>query len=627
MSVFRGLSSGRRFPAAAVIVTASLCLSLFVLQAANNEEQRRLVIGSYLDLERAVVDRIAATADIWFRSGPEGRSLPERENEFFVQFIDPIRVLRSGDAWIYTRDYVIYDESSDFPAAYRGKPIDEIFRAQAELGASHYESLVEGVLGAGSGEDWYVWLPEKGREWAVWKSVGAGGRAWTVGLSTPEKEIFEYYGVDDFARFGYGYCVVVSLCYAASCVLLIIWYRRRHALTEALAAAKLEAERANRAKGDFLAAVSHEIRTPLQGILGFLELMALGSLDERQKEELSIVDSSAKSLLAYVNDLLDYAKIERGMMELDAIAFDPADAAARVAKLFEAKAAEKGLRLELSCPAPPPACLGDPLRLGQVLMNLVGNAIKFTPAGGRVTIGLRAAEEGGRARLGFEVADTGIGIERGRQDSIFEAFTQADPSIARRFGGTGLGLSISSRLVALMGGRIEVESEIGKGSCFRFSILLPLAAAEPSRGEPSPAAAGLPSLPLRVLVAEDAPESRLLLERLLGRLGATAVTVEDGARALGRFKEERFDLVILDGYMPVMGGVEAAAAMRAFEAASDQARTPILALSAQSLDSEREGFLAAGADSFLRKPFTLSSLAAALRSLAPGAGTGTGTGT
>jgi CheY-like chemotaxis protein/nitrogen-specific signal transduction histidine kinase len=406
---------------------------------------------------------------------------------------------------------------------------------------------------------------------------------------------------------------VVSICLLCS-ALLTSWFRRNLALTEELTAAKIEAEDASRAKSDFLAVMSHEIRTPMNSILGFLELMALGPLAEDQREYLSIASTNAHNLLSIIDDILDFSKIEKGKLELSAVPFDPVDAVGHVVKLFEKKAAEKNLRLSFRHDAAPP-CLGDPLRFGQVLINLVGNAVKFTSDGGCVDVALASSAQGGDVRLRVDVVDTGIGIAPEKQGAIFEAFTQGDSSVARRFGGTGLGLSISARIVNLMGGSIAVESEPGKGSRFYFTVCLPRAEGGSVQEEAVLGGDEGRAMPAKALVAEDTRDSLTLLIHMLEKLGVPADTSMDGRGALALFKENRYDVVILDGQMPGMNGAEVANEIREYEKARGLPRTPIIALSAKVLPAEQAAFLAAGADAFVGKPVSLESLADALRTV------------
>jgi signal transduction histidine kinase/DNA-binding NarL/FixJ family response regulator len=397
---------------------------------------------------------------------------------------------------------------------------------------------------------------------------------------------------------------------------------RRTALEAQLVAAKDEAEAADRAKSAFLAAMSHEIRTPMNSVLGYLELLSRGSLGAEEREHVSVIESNARHLLALIDDILDFSKIESGRLELADEAFDPASAFIRSARMLGPKAAEKGVELDIRAD-PAPACRGDGLRLGQVVVNLVGNAVKFTPGGGRVEASLGASKEEGGVRLSVSVSDTGIGIAKDRQATIFEPFRQADASISGRYGGTGLGLAISSHIVGLMGGAIRVESEIGKGSRFGFSVLLP----EAEAGAGTEARAGAAPAPssfagAKALVAEDTRDSRLLIERMLGLLGLSVDSVSDGAEAIELFERNRYDLVILDGQMPLVDGVEAARRIRAQELRRGRGRTPILALSAKVLPREREDFLRAGADGFVAKPVSMASLAEALSRVGLGASAG-----
>jgi len=440
-----------------------------------------------------------------------------------------------------------------------------------------------------------------------------GESTWTLGLSTPEKEIFEYYGVNDFARSGLIYWGVGSAVCAVCAVLAILWFRRKQVLALAVTKARIAAEEASKAKSDFLALMSHEIRTPMNSILGFLELLSFGKLDAEQREYLSIGSSIAQNLHAIINDNHDYSKIEKGKMELDAVAFDPEGIADRAMRLFEKRAAEKGLRMDFRHDAVP-FCVGDPLRFGQVLINLLGNAVKFTPAGGRVELELKSAEEKGSIRLRVAVSDTGIGISRELQTKIFDEFSQGSTAIAQRYGGTGLGLSLSAHLVSLMGGSLSVESAEGKGSRFFFDILLPPADHIPASKPAAFDSAEFAPIPMKVLVAEDTPDSLKLLVFMLERLGVSADTAATGEDALVMFTERRYDAVILDGYMPGINGEEVARGIRGRETAAGLGRTPIIALSAGVLESERERFLSAGADCFVRKPVSFRSLAEALGS-------------
>jgi len=601
----------RIFSTIVVSVGVTLCGSVFFLFRESYEEQRRVMISSCLDFEQALVARTVATAEIWFRSRLGQAPVSEIEDEVFWYFVDPIQAFRTGDAWIYNADYVIYDKSSDFPEVYRGKPIDEIFGMQAALGAAHYEAVVRGVLSGGSGRDYYIWSPSKGREWVAWESFSVGDETWTLGFSSPEDEIFEYYDLGGFFRSGLVYCCGLSVGVAACVVFLLGWYRRKRALTEALLAAKKEAERANGAKGDFLAAMSHEIRTPMNAILGFIELLSLGPLVAEQKEYVSIILPNAKSLLSIIDDILDFSRIENGKLELASAPFAPGETLANVVRLFGAKARAKSIDLSFR-PDGDPVCLGDPLRLGQVLINLVGNAVKFTPEGGRVEVTLSASAAGDDVALYIAVADTGIGISADRLAAIFEPFTQGDSSIAGRFGGTGLGLSISSRLVARMGGVLSVDSAPGKGSRFSFSIRLPRGKADDTPALAAATIGATAPLAARALVVDDTRDSRALAVAMLERLGATADAAGDGEEALALAADRSYDVILLDGYMPGMGGVEAAEAIRRIEAREGRPRSRIVALSASALAEERDAFLAAGADAFLRKPLSLSALSAAI---------------
>ncbi|MDM4766318.1 MHYT domain-containing protein [Pelomonas sp. SE-A7] len=364
----------------------------------------------------------------------------------------------------------------------------------------------------------------------------------------------------------------------------------------ALEEAKGRAEAAAAAKGAFLANMSHEIRTPMNAILGFTELLLDTGLSEVQRKYLNTLRGSARSLLGLLNDILDTAKLDKGAVELERRDFSLRAVCEQTLASLRLAAARKGLALRLDYPAEAPQFFkGDALRIQQVLLNLVGNAIKFTEHG---SVALAMGQEAD-GQIHLSVSDTGIGIAADRLERIFDAFAQADASTTRRFGGTGLGTTISRQLVERMGGRITVESVLGEGSCFH--VWLPLPAGDPVSAEA--AVEELPALPpLQVLVADDVEQNGELMQLMLSRDGHRVQLVSDGMQALQAFSEGEFDVVLMDIHMPQLDGLGATRRIRNFELAQGRARTPIVALTASVLEEDRQAALTAGMDGFAVKP-------------------------
>ena len=376
-----------------------------------------------------------------------------------------------------------------------------------------------------------------------------------------------------------------------------------------LRVAKEVAEQASAAKDDFLATISHEIRTPMTGVLGMADLLAAEPLSTDQRRFVEAIRSSGRHLLDIINDVLDFSRIETGKLELEHIDFSIPKVVEEVRSLLAPQAVERGLDLTFKLDErSPPVVKGDPTRLRQVLINFVGNGLKFTNRGG-VGVSVSSIEEGdGKVRFRFEVRDSGIGIPKEKQAELFRPFAQADSSTTRQYGGSGLGLAISKRLVEAMGGTLGVDSPPSVGSRFWFEVVFEVGDAILSAEGPELDPATVSSR--RILLVEDVELNRQLVQHMLSSHGHEVVCAQEGAEAVDLVARERFDVVLMDVQMPVMDGVEATRRIRNMDGPARE--VPIIGLTANVMASEQERYLAAGMNACLTKPIDWTELATAV---------------
>ncbi len=381
---------------------------------------------------------------------------------------------------------------------------------------------------------------------------------------------------------------------------------------ESLKLAKTQAEEAMRMKSEFLANMSHEIRTPLNAIIGFIDLLKEQETNEERLDYINTVSTSSKNLVGIINDILDFSKIESGKLSIEHIDFDTQKEFNMPKKLFQAKADEKDIQLHTFFKEVPPYLKSDILRIKQIINNLFSNAIKFTPNGKNITLSVEYKEN----ELHVAVKDEGIGIKPDKLQSIFEAFSQEDVSTTRKYGGTGLGLSISSRLVKLLGGELKVESTLGEGSTFYFKI--PVETGKATEKETKSVVTLDHLKDKKILLVEDIDTNQKIMKVLIEKAGMQMDIADDGLQAIEKYKVNKYDAILMDENMPVMNGIEATSEIINYEKENELEHTPIVALTGNAVEGDRERFIAAGMDEYLNKPIDRARLYEVLSSFFKG---------
>jgi signal transduction histidine kinase/ActR/RegA family two-component response regulator len=619
-----------------IFINAALWLGVVI----NNSNRQQEILTNWNAAQMVLVKNIASGIQGWAELRLQnGGNLSQVEQEVVSRFISPIHLLQNGNAWIYSHDHVIYDQSPDFPAAYQGKSIDQVFELQKTNGASNYAEVVQGVLNATDGTSWYIWLPEKGREFTAWTSIHLTGATWTIGISTPEPEILASSGlVETLNREMFGVGAITLLLWG---IYFLIMRQQNSAATqmkmleksvndqtalaqrvtsqsEELAQINAELGRASSAKDEFLANMGHELRTPLSTIIGLsyaLKCQVYGPVTEKQAQSLETILTTGQHLSSLINDILDLSKIQAGKMKLDVRPIQLSTLLESSLMFVDQQAFQKNIKVSTKRDEQVSLIEGDELRLKQLLINLLNNAVKFTPEGGE--LGVEVLGDPEEQRVAITVWDTGIGIPAEELPRLFKPFVQLDGGTNRQYSGTGLGLSLVVRIAEMHDGSIAVTSEVSKGS--RFTLYLPW------RGNDYQGQSEDSMFIIRTLQDVARPEGRVtilivnsqaaecsLLCDFFSAVGYEVAACESVEDAFRICKERQVGLIVVNIQMP---DAEGQGLIRLLHSTAVSSALPMVALTSLTFPGAGDLILGAGADQFIQKPIRLDRMAELVRTL------------
>jgi signal transduction histidine kinase/CheY-like chemotaxis protein len=615
------------------LLFAAITVTLWFGIALNYTSRQEAILSNWNNTQLMLVKNAASASQSWLElQFPGGVATAQEEQEVIQRFVTPIHLIQNSYAWIYSGNELIYDQRTDVPPDYRGKSIAQIFESQKRLGGSNYDQLITAVSDGVEGTGWYIWLPQRGREDVAWTPIHFASRTWTIGLTTPESDVLAFSGIQqDLQREIFGVGAITLLLWGIFFLIIrqqkmadqrakleeksvgdrTAFAQRINSQSVELAQINTELEKVAGVRDEFLANMGHELRTPLSTIIGLtyaLQCQVYGPVTEKQAKSLETIMNTSQHLSSLITDILDLSKLQAGKMRLDIRPFPLALLVEASLAFVDQQSFQKKIKVSLNQDDQVSIIEGDELRLKQLMINLLNNAVKFTPEGGQV--GIDIAGDEGANQIAISVWDTGIGIAASDMPRLFKPFVQLDSGISRQFTGTGLGLSLVVRIAEMHGGSISLSSEVGKGS--RFTLYLPWQGndyqgphEESSRIVQTLERIPRPEGEFSILIAEDQPQNSQLITDFLTAIGYRMIPAGSGEDTVRLCKDRKPNLVLLDMQLADMDSLKVIEYLRSDPNCSS---LPIIALTSLVLPGDPERILQAGANHCIQRPVQLDRL-------------------